>query len=508
MIDRRETGRIAANVPLMLGVLGVGALVAIGIFGVALAPHDPAVGASIIWLASPDGSQVPVSPPTLPDAEHWLGTDGLGRDQWSRILAGAWLTLAVVLASTVMRFTLGVTLGIGAGWYGGGVARAIRIASRGTAALPQLLLAILLVLVTRPLGALGFLASLALVGWPEVAEFVAAEAQRAKTALFVQAARSLGAPDRRLVMSHVVLPIAPQLLTLGALEVGSVLLLLAELGIVGLFVSGATFLVGDFGPVGPLSGRAPEWGQMLGAIQFYAISEQLSTLLPAVFIVLAASVFTLLADGLRGASDPHSARSLHPSTFGAITKVLAAALCFSAVGFVGANVRSGALTMDEGRALSAITAQATWPGSELVAGVARYISPTNGFARPERLTYYYRNAQNDILRISYLNAERLAVEVRFYETQDELEFTELRALPTGLASYEPPTNFANEQGGGELRANLAASIVRTVLTWPRDRPGPVYMVILGRPDLLAQYRFCCFDGVSGDQAPGSGWSRV
>ena len=51
--------------------------------------------------------------------------------------------------------------------------------------------------------------------------------------------------------------------------------LLAELGLVGLFLAGATFLVGDFGPVGPFKGRASEWGQMLGAIQFYAITAEL-----------------------------------------------------------------------------------------------------------------------------------------------------------------------------------------------------------------------------------------
>ena len=142
------------------------------------------------------------------------------------------------------------------------------------------------------------------------------------------------------------------------------LLLLAELGLIGLFLAGATFLVGDFGPVGPFKGRAPEWGQMLGGIQFYAITAELPTLIPALFVVLASATFALLADGLRAASDPFSSRRVLPGTFGVLTKVLVGALCFSAVGFIGVNVRPGAMTMEEGRSLAAKT-DCTAAGSSL-----------------------------------------------------------------------------------------------------------------------------------------------
>ena len=110
----------------------------------------------------------------------------------------------------------------------------------------------------RPLGAAGFIASLALVGWPEISEYIRAEVLRAKAQPFMEAARSIGVPGRRLIIGHLVATVGPQLLTVAALETGAVLLLLAELGLVGLFLAGATFLVGDFGPVGPLKGRVPE----------------------------------------------------------------------------------------------------------------------------------------------------------------------------------------------------------------------------------------------------------
>jgi len=477
-----------------------------GVFGSSLAPFDPNSGAALIWRDLPNGNTVFDVPPTLPDAAHFLGTDPLGRDQWSRILAGAWLTLAVVVGGTITRLAIGVTIGVIAGWFGGATSRVIDVVARGVAALPQLLLAILLVLVTRPWGLAGFVLSLAVVGWPEIAEFLQAETRRVKLRAFVEAARAIGASDQRIVLDHVLKSLVPQLLTVGALETGGVLLLLAELGLVGLFISGATFLIGDFGPIGPLKGRVPEWGQMLGAIQFYAITEQLSTLLPAVFMVVAAGAFAFLADGLRAASDPFSPRALRPATFGFLTKLLTAALCFSAVGFVGANVRTGVLTMDEGRALAAETAGVMWPGSVFVAGVARYISPTHGFAKPDRLTYYYRRQNDEVLRISFLNGDRYAKEVRQYETEDELDFASLKPLPTGLVSYSDFAATANAEGGGQLRADLAAPIFRAIVTWPTDRVRPAYVITIGTQRELTLRRFCCFDAVTGDRDIGAAWA--
>ena len=435
-----------------------------------------------------------------------LGTDVLGRDQWSRILAGGWLTLTLVLTATLVRSVIGISLGAVSGWYGGPLARALRLVGSGIAAVPQLVLAIMLVLATRPLGLVGFILSLALVGWPEMAEFLASEAARARRQPFIEAARSVGARERRLIRTHLLATLGPQLLTVVALEMGAVLLLLAELGLVGLFLAGAAFLVQDFGRSSQLISRVPEWGQMLGGIQFYAITGQLSTLLPAVFVVIAAAVFGLLGDGLRAASDPFSARRLRPATFGMLAKVLTGALCFSAVGFLGANVRSTPLSMEEGRSLSAVAAQTTWPGSAFVAAVARYVSPTNGFERPDRLTYYYRNERNEVLRITYVNADRYAADIHEYETEDGLDFSTLRPLPSGLASYRSPATTANDAGGGRLRADLGAGIVRAILTWPNDREAPTYMVTIGRPTALTIRQFCCFDAITGEARPGSVWA--
>ena len=497
MSARHELRGLVLNPSLFIGLAGILGLLAMGMVGALVAPHDPSATQVLIIRDLPDGTTSFTVPPTLPDAQDWLGTDSLGRDQWSRLLAGAWLSLSIVVASAVARLGIGFSLGLVSGWYGGPLARVVRTFAMGITAIPQLPLAIMLVLVTRPLGAGGFIASLALVGWPELSEFVRAETLRAKTAPFMEAARSIGATGRRLVMGHLTATLGPQFLTLAALETGAVLVLLAELGLIGLFLAGGTDFVGDFGPIGPLRGRVPEWGQMLGGIRFYAILGELPTLIPALFVVLAAASFALLADGLRAASDPFSARRVLPRTFGVLTKVLVGALCFSAVGFVGVNVGRGPMTMEEGRATAAATAERTWPGSEFVAGVARFSAAAHGIEQPERLTYYYRNATNEVLRISFMNGDRLAIETRQYENEDEIDFNGLKVLPAGLRSYDEALALAERNGGAAQRQRQPNDLVRVILTWPSDRDGPVYSVTYGsmNPD---QLRVCCVDARTGE----------
>ena len=494
MSGRHELRRLLANPALIIGLIGTLALLGMGVWGAVIAPYDPNANLSMVIKHLPDGTISFKVPPTFPDSDHVFGTDALGRDQWSRLLTGAWLSLSIVVAAAVLRLGIGFSLGITSGWYGGPFARLVRIVAAGITAVPQLLLAILLVLVTRPLGVAGFIASLALVGWPEITEYLRAEVLRAKAQPFMEAARSTGVPGRRLITTHLAATVGPQLLTVAALETGAVLLLLAELGLVGLFLAGATFLVGDFGPVGPLKGLVPEWGQMLGGLQFYAITAELPTLIPAMFVVLASATFALLADGLRAASDPFSSRRVLPGTFGVVSKVLV-----SAVGFIGVNVRPGAITMEEGRSLAAKTAETTWPGSEFVAGVARYSSGARD-DRPERLTYYFRSDRNEVLRISFIKADRLAVEVRRYESEDEIDFTLLKALPANLLSYDGPLRQAEQNGGFVYRQRQPNYLVRVILTWPNDREAPVYEVTYnpltgpqGNP-----LRVCCFDAKTGE----------
>jgi peptide/nickel transport system permease protein len=161
MKHRGELLQLLTNPALVLGLVCVAALLVMGLFGSMLAPHDPNAGSSLIITPVPGGNDVIRVPPTYPDAEHLFGTDQLGRDQWSRVLAGARMTLTIVLAATLTRLGIGFALGLATGWYGGALAHVVRIIASGFNAIPQLLLAIMFVLVTRPLGIAGFVLSLA-----------------------------------------------------------------------------------------------------------------------------------------------------------------------------------------------------------------------------------------------------------------------------------------------------------------------------------------------------------
>lgn len=500
MTLRADMRRLATNPALVAGSVGVLALLAMGVFGVMLAPYDPNAGTNLVIRDLPNGNTDIKVPPTMPDPEHLFGTDVLGRDHWSRILAGARLTLSIVLAATVARLGIGFTLGLLAGWYGGPFARAVRILAAGIASIPQLILAIILVLVLQPkYRELGYIAALALVGWPDLVEFLHGEVRRVRAQPFIEAARSMGASPLRLLRTHVVAALAPRLLTLTALETGAVLLLLAELGLVGLFLAGSTSLVDDAGGIGTLKERAPEWGQMLGSIQFFAMQFQLSTLIPALFVVAASAIFALLADGLRAASDPYGERGVLPGTFGVISKALVGAACFSAVGFVAVNIQPSVLTMEQGREIAAQAAEKTWPGSQLVAGVVRFSSQAHGLDRPQRLTYYFRNERNEVLRIAFDGGDRLTIVVRPYETEDEIDFASLKPLPSGVIGWDRPVLAAEPTVGSSFRRANPSYLMRAIVTWPEHRDTPVYEVTYGTNNRgqLTLRSACCWDARTG-----------
>jgi peptide/nickel transport system permease protein len=511
MKRRGEIVRLAGNAALVIGLAGTIALLVIGVFGEALVPHDPNAQQWLFVSVDAKGQQVLRFAPTTPDADHLLGTDQLGRDQFSRLLAGARITLTTVLAAVMVRLVVGVGLGLIAGWYGGLLERGARILVGAFAAVPQLLLAILFILVLRSYGFAGFIAAVALVGWPEIEQFAHAEVARVRVAPFVEAARAIGSRGPSLLRRHLLRVLAPQLLSVAALESGAVLLLLAELGLVGLFVAGAVYYVDDAGlPVLPLRDRAPEWAQMLAGIQFYVPQEQLVVLIPAVFVVLAVVVFTLLAEGLRSASDPYGSHTLLPRTFGRIGAAVAVVFLASAVGLLGLNVRPAAMSFEEGRALARGSADRTWPGSEYVAAVVRFSSQAHGMERPEKLTYYFRDRGGGILRVSFLDGDRLKQEVRPNESEDELDFTTLRPLPDIAPDYGRVLAKADGSGGAAWRLRAPTYFVRAILSWSNVArsltPGraasgeqsgpfevPTVSVTYGTLAQSVTLAFCCYD---------------
>ncbi len=477
-LRRSEAARLLGNVPLTLGVLGVFTIIFLALFGAELAPGDPHAQRSVIFY--PDGTFA--SPPTPPDRYNLLGTDPIGRDQLSRLLWGARLTLTIAVVVLTARALLAIALGSIAGWRRGTwVDHLIGYVLQAIGGLPQLMLALLLVILLGGQGVGGFVLALSLVGWPELARFVRAEVVRAATTEHVVAARAIGASARDLLRRHIFRDLAPQLLGLLALEAGAVLLLLAELGFLGFFLEGGVFFRGDSGaPILPARDRAPEWGQMLAGARQYTFSHQYVALVPGVVVVSSVLVFNLLAEGLRRATDPFSPSRLSPTTLGVIGRTLGAALLASAAVLGYLSIRSTTLTFEQGMQSARDVALASLPNSELVAGVVRFSSGDHGLSRPQKLTYYFRDPAGRILRVSYISANANAIDVKLHTNEDGLALDDLPRLVETPLNWERALRVAEDQAGRAFRERVGSYSVRVILVHSKELNRPIYVVEYGR----------------------------
>jgi ABC-type dipeptide/oligopeptide/nickel transport system permease subunit len=223
----------------------------------------------------------------FPSWQHPLGTDPFGRDLLSRIIHGARISLLVGLVSMAFALLIGLPIGAASAWFGGAVdgffMRLIDILS----AVPNLLLAILIVTVLGS-GLGNVLLVLILTGWMGLARLVRGQLLSVRERDYVLAARCLGARDWRIISRHLM----PNALSpiIVAVTLGIPAAILAEAGL--------SFLGVGVNP--PL----PSWGRMVNEYLTAVQSHWYLTLFPAVMIALAMYAFTLVGDGLQDALDP------------------------------------------------------------------------------------------------------------------------------------------------------------------------------------------------------------
>jgi peptide/nickel transport system permease protein len=471
-------GRALRNVALGIGLAGVLALGVVALFGPQLSSGDPQAQRIVIFY--PDGA-IRV-PPTPPDAYYPLGTDPLGRDQLARVLWGARLTFTVVLLALLMRAALAVTLGVLAGWRGGAVDALITIATNAIAGVPQLLLALLVAVALRQNAILGFVVALGVVGWAESAQFVRGEVIRLRSAPYIDAARALGARTRGIVRRHLLRSLAPQLFGLFALEAGATLLLLAELGFLGVFMSGAIITVDDANrPILPVRDRAPEWGQMLAGAQQYAFSNQFVAFVPGVVVAAAVFAFNLLGEGARAATDPFSSLSLSPRAIGALGRSLLVVALLGGAFFGIAEARSTELSFDAALGLARDAVARVEPGDELLAAVVRYGSEAHALAKPQKYNFYFRShGVFEIVRVGFPDLDQNAMEVR-HDDEDGLDYAALQPLGTWTVTQDRAIELAEQRGGRAFRNGSRAWLVRVVLEQPPGLGGPAYRVLYSAP---------------------------
>jgi len=235
-------------------------------------------------------AQDPLARLMPPSSDHWFGTDELGRDVFSRVLHGARISLPLGVGVIVASALLGSVVGAIAGFVGGKVDDLVMRVAAFVLVFPSIVLAMAIAAVLGP-SLLNAAIAIVVVWWPEYARLMRAQILAARSEEYVLAARAIGAPDRRILINHLLPNSYAPIVVKGSLDIGSAIIFIASLSFIGL---GAT-------------PPAPEWGAMIatGRIKFF--SWWLATF-PGLAILSVVLALTYLGDGLRDALDPRLRR--------------------------------------------------------------------------------------------------------------------------------------------------------------------------------------------------------
>jgi glutathione transport system permease protein len=222
-----------------------------------------------------------------PSRKHWFGVDALGRDIFSRILMGAQVSLAAGFLSVTVGAIVGTLLGLVAGYREGWWDRIIMRLCDVLFAFPGILLAIAIVAILGG-GLSNVIAAVAIFSVPTFARLVRGNTLALKHLTYIEAARSLGASGRTIVMRHIFPGTISAVVVYFSLRIGTSIITAASLSFLGMGAQPPT----------------PEWGAMLDAARADMLTAPHEAIFPALANFLTVLAFNLLGDGLRDALDP------------------------------------------------------------------------------------------------------------------------------------------------------------------------------------------------------------
>ncbi len=226
-----------------------------------------------------------------PNPNHFLGTDQLGRDVFSRVLQGARISLRLGLIVVSLSLFVGSLVGLTAGILGGLWDDLLMRITDIFLAFPALILAMAISAALGP-NLNNVMIAVAAVSWPSYARLLRAQVLALKHVEFVDAARSLGATQTRIALRHLLPNSVTPLMVQASFDIGSAILTAAGLSFIG------------FGAQPPI----PEWGAMVSETRNFINEAPWASSSPAIAILLTVLAFNLLGDGIRDVLDPRSSQ--------------------------------------------------------------------------------------------------------------------------------------------------------------------------------------------------------
>lgn len=266
--------RLLKNKAAVVGGLVILFIIIVGVLGPFLVKTDPNAQ-NILNKLQP------------PSKEHWFGTDNFGRDIFSRIVNGTKLTLTVGFLSVFIGGTIGVILGIVAGYYGGAIDTITMRLMDILLAFPGILLALAIVSVLGG-SIVNVIIAVGIFSVPAFARIVRGSTLQVKKLEFIDAVRALGASDIRIIFKHILPNILSPIIVQATMRIATAILTASGLAFLGL------------GAQPP----DPEWGAMLSDGRTYMHNAGHMVLIPGMMIVVVVLAFNIFGDGLRDALDP------------------------------------------------------------------------------------------------------------------------------------------------------------------------------------------------------------
>ncbi len=272
----RAWRRLKARLPAMVGLVMIICLVVLAVFAPEIAPYD-VIKQNYLLVRK------------APSAAHWFGTDEVGRDILTRVIWGARASLSAGVISVGIAISIGVPLGLIAGYRGGFIDALISRFTDAMLACPFLILAIALAAFLGP--SLGnAMIAIGITATPLFVRLTRGQTLAIRNEDYIEAARAVGNPVWRIALRHILPNVLPALLVQATLTIATAIIAEASLSFLGL------------GQQPPL----PSWGSMLNVAQRFLGNAPWMAIWPGLAIFVSVISFNLLGDGLRDALDPRS----------------------------------------------------------------------------------------------------------------------------------------------------------------------------------------------------------